>query len=128
KLTLQVNQASGAAPDGSLAAALDWTKALDLDRDARFGEAQDDRVTPAGNPLDLDGALLQASGVATVDIFGFVSGSVGFSFSQQTVDVDVDGDGTITTGAGWNPPVRGPPGPDLEDATLTTIGLTVEDV
>src|SRR5262249_58962964 len=62
-------------------------------------------------------------------VFGFVDGTISFSFKQQTVDVDLDGNGTIdlvTPGTAW---ARGPPGtapgPDLHDATLTTLGLRI---
>ena len=34
--------------------------------------------------------LLRASGIADIDLFGFVGGRIGFSFEAKTVDVQVD--------------------------------------
>ena len=103
---------------------LDWTSALNLNRDSHFGQAAD-QLTVGGTPIDLSGSFLQAAGTARFDIFGLVSGELSFTFTQQTVNVDLNHDGTITTDPVANPSIRGPPGPDLANATLTTIGLVV---
>src|SRR5205814_7898461 len=84
-------------------------------------------VTIGGTPLDFAGPLVSASGVATLNILGFVRGKVGFSFEQKPVDVDVNADGfffpSTPTGPGS---IRGPPSfPDVHSATLTTLGLSI---
>ena len=67
-----------------------------------------------------------ASGIASVNLFGLVSGTVAFSFSEQTVAVDpaVGTTGVQYTG---NTCARGPPPADLTGqpacADLTTLGL-----
>jgi len=48
----------------------------------------------------------------TIDIFGFVRGTVGFTFETRTVDVDVHSNGSEI----------------LHGATLTLVSLTVQDV
>ena len=106
-LAVEINTASGAA-GGVDAAALNWKTALNLDRNAAFGEATD-QVTILGTAIDLEGKLTRVSGVATIDIFGFVGGGVAFSFSQDTANVDTDGNGTF----------------DLTGATRTTLGLRI---
>ena len=126
-LTLRINEANGAYTNGSTvaAAALDWTTALDLNTNGTFGESPADQLTVGGIPIDLTGATLTVSGTANVQLFGMITGEVAFAFQQQTVSVDVDRDGTLelpVTGTAW---ARGPPGPDLQNATLTTFGLSV---
>src|SRR5205814_6768752 len=84
-----------------------------------------DQLSIGGPGMDLAGALVQATGIATVKVFDLVSGTVAFTFQQQTVDADLNGDGilqTAQTGTAW---ARGPPGPDLHSATLTTLGLSI---
>ena len=129
-LSLALNRASGARADGGSpvnAEALDWTTALDLNTNGQYGEAGTDQLVVGGVPVNLDGALVQASGSANVNVFGLVSGAVTFVFKQQTVDVDADGVGGIVPGfIPSGPPARGPP--DLAGATLTTLGLTVTGV
>ncbi|MHB1243995.1 MAG: hypothetical protein ACYC1P_11455, partial [Gaiellaceae bacterium] len=127
-LVLELNRGSN-DPDGTgpLPAisidGLDWRAALNLDRDATFGEAVDDRLVIGGVGIDLAGNVLRASGIARVDIFGLVEGRIAFSFEQQTVDAYVDPNATFSV-AGVPLGARGPPA-DLEDATLTTIGLRI---
>ncbi|HEY5057558.1 MAG TPA: hypothetical protein VII51_00960, partial [Gaiellaceae bacterium] len=125
-LTLRLNQASGAYTNGTTVAAapLDWTTALDLNTDSSYGTPQD-QLTVGGIPIDLTAGTLSVSGTANVQLFGMISGEVSFAFQQQTVSVDVDRDGTLelpVSGTAW---ARGPPGPDLQNATLTTFGLSV---
>ena len=126
-LAIQINEASGAYTNGSTqipAQPLNWTTALDLNVDNKFGTAAD-QLSPAGVPLDLTAGVLAVSGVASVQLFGLLSGQINFAFQQQTVSVDVDRDGTLelpVVGTAW---ARGPPGPDLNDATLTTLGLSI---
>ena len=127
-LTLKVNTASGTYGASVNAAPLNWSTALDLDSNGHFGQAAD-QLTVGGTGINLSGALLAATGTAHLNLFGFVDGTVSFSFQQQTVDVDVNGDGAIDladTNGHW---ARGPPGtdpgPDLHNATLTTLGLVI---
>ena len=68
---------------------------------------------------------MEASGIAHISVFGFVDGTIAFSFKQQTVDVDVNGDGHIETATSGSASARAPPGPDLSNATLTTLGLRI---
>ena len=130
-LDVAVNRADGSSSTDGAATPLDWTKALDLNGNATFGEAgvapSGDQLAPGGIGLDLTAGLVQAAGSGTVRVFGFVDGSVSFVFTQRTVNVDADGNGTIDpldipTGPG----ARGPP--DLNGATLTTLGLTVTSI
>ncbi|HVP75835.1 MAG TPA: hypothetical protein VMS63_07420, partial [Gaiellaceae bacterium] len=126
-LTLRLNQASGAYTNGASvdATPLDWTTALDLNTNGTFGEMPDDQLTVGSIPIDLTGATFTISGTASVQLFGMITGTVAFAFQQQTVSVDVDRDGTLelpVSGTAW---ARGPPGPDLTNATLTTFGLSV---
>ena len=126
-LTLRINEANGAYTNGATvdAAPLDWTTALDLNTNGTSGESPADQLTVGSIPIDLNGATLIVSGTANVQLFGMITGEVAFAFQQQTVSVDVDRDGTLelpVTGTAW---ARGPPGPDLQNATLTTFGLSV---
>ena len=126
-LTLRLNQASGTYTNGTSvdAAPLDWTTALDLNTNGTFGETPEDQLTVGSIPIDLTGATFTVSGTASVQLFGMITGTVAFAFQQQTVSVDVDRDGTLelpVSGTAW---ARGPPGPDLTNATLTTFGLSV---
>ena len=113
---------------GKATSALDWTKGLDLNGDGKFGLSADQVVVAGIPPLNLTTDALAASGIATVNLFGLVSGTVAFSFSQQTVAVDpVAGTGPIQYSG--NACARGPPPADLTAqpacATLTTLALTV---
>ena len=123
-LTFQFNTASGTYGSGQTATALDWTTALDLNTNGHFGEVAD-QLSVAGSPMNLNGELLAASGTATINAFGFVNGTVSFAFKQQTVDVNLNGGTVPLTSAAWGAGARGPPGPDIQGATLTTLGLTV---
>jgi hypothetical protein len=78
-------------------APLDWTAALNLDRDAKYGQAGD-QLTIAGTPVDLKGSALRVSGVADINVFDLVSGTVGFAFETRSVDVDLTGDKAIGAG------------------------------
>ncbi|MGZ4363246.1 MAG: hypothetical protein ACXVFF_13510, partial [Gaiellaceae bacterium] len=130
-LTVSVNTASGSFDDGAGhtgdASALDWTHALDLNGDASFGDPgtppSGDQLEVGGSPIDFTGAFIQVSGTAQVNIFGFVSGTVGFTFKQQTVNLDANGDGVFAPGVVPSTPIRGPP--DLPNAVLTTLDLTI---
>ena len=127
-LTLKVNLASGAYTNGATttnAVALDWTKMLDLNSNGHFGEPTADQLSVGGVPIDLSGSLLQASGIAQISVFGFVQGTIAFSFEQQAVNVDVDGNGAFDVPTVDGACARGPPGPDLCDATLTTLGVVI---
>ena len=96
---------------------------LDLNSNGHFGEASGDQLAVGGVPIDLSGKLLLASGIAQISVFGVVQGTIAFSFEQQTVDVDVDGNGAFDVPTVDGACARGPPGPDLSDATLTTLGV-----
>ena len=128
-LALQLNTKSGTSSAHGDAAALDWGHALDLNDNQTYGEtaADTDQLVVGTTPINLSGDLLQASGSATVNLLDFVTGSVTFTFRQQSVDIDADGDGTFDPGAPLgSTPGRGPP--DVANATLTTLGLTVTSI
>jgi hypothetical protein len=112
---IEINRASGTLdPDGPGATApiaalpIDFRSAFDLDRNGVRGEPQD-RVTVGGTTFELAGEAFRATGTVRLDLFGLVSGVVGFGFEQRTVDVDLDGNGTT----------------DLDDARLTTLALRI---
>ncbi|HET6548786.1 MAG TPA: calcium-binding protein, partial [Solirubrobacter sp.] len=120
-LTVEVNRASGfydpsttTANDEIAATPLNWLTQLNLDKDATAGENPDDRLTVAGTPIDFTGAFLRASGRVDIELFGMVSGSVGFAFQQRAVDVNVDG-------GQFQPADK----IDLDNATLTTLALNI---
>ena len=106
-LNVEINHASGAYDgDGRAedeiaqdATPLAWRDNVDVDGDLVFGEIGDDDVVGPNGPIDYSGAFVRASGTASVNIFGFVSGSISFVYEQQTVDVDADGDGTFDPSA-----------------------------
>jgi len=132
-LRLEINRASGAYDaDGPGAGAavnavpLNWTTALNLDGDTSFGQAAD-QLTVGGTPIDFTTGVVRAAGSARVNVFDFVTGRIGFSFSQQLVDVDVNADATFNPEPLPNgTDIRGPPTyPDLNNATLTTLSLSV---
>ncbi len=123
-LTVKINKGySGASP-------LDWTKAVDLDKDGIFSEypgnthdiidfdsdggTTDDQVKYTADYLNIGGSLIN------LDIFSFVTGSAGFEFVQQPVDVDVDKDNKFD--------ISSPGFLDLKDADLTTLELTATNV
>ena len=90
-LTVSVNTASGSFDDhaghSGDASALDWTHALNLNGNATFGDPgtppSGDELEVGGSPIDFTGAFIQVSGTAQVNIFGFVSGTVGFTSSSR---------------------------------------------
>ena len=136
-LHIAINTANGTFDDGAghttSADALDWTQALDLNGNATFGEPvasgsdPGDQLDVGGTAIDFTGALVEASGTARVNVFDLVTGQISFAYRQQTVSVDADGNGVFDPAAPLTgPPSRGPP--DLAGATLTTFGLTVENV
>ena len=93
-LTLKVNTASGtygASLDRGARRSTGRRRSTST-RNGHFGQAAD-QLTVGGTAINLSGALLAATGTAHLNLFGFVDGTVSFSFQQQTVDVDVDGDG-----------------------------------
>ncbi|MHB1244626.1 MAG: hypothetical protein ACYC1P_14695, partial [Gaiellaceae bacterium] len=104
------------------AVAFDWGAALDLPGGLpEFG----DILSIGGFNFDLPSAMIRARGTADINLFDFVAGRISYAFEQETVDVDADGDGTFAPGfVPASPPARGPP--DLDNATLTRLGLTVE--
>src|SRR5262249_8478006 len=115
QLALRANLFTGSSTSGSggsptPAAPLDWATSLNLNSDAHFGAA-DDQLVVGGTPIDLSGALLEASGIAHINVFGFVDGTISFSFKQQSVNVDLNGNGVLdlaVQNAAWP---RGPPDP-----------------
>ena len=127
-LSVSLNVASGTnSSSGTAAAPLDWTTALDLDGNGHFHEVgfnpANDELTVGGTLLNLTGSLVQAAGAATIHAFGFVDGTVNFVFKRETVNIDGNHDGLIDAFSPSSPPARGPP--DLANATLTTLGLSV---
>ncbi|MHB1241813.1 MAG: choice-of-anchor D domain-containing protein, partial [Gaiellaceae bacterium] len=102
-MNVSFNTASGTG-----ATALDWNTAVDLDETASSFDA--DVVLILGQPLTLTGELLEIGGTLSLNLFGFVFGTVSFDFSRLIVDVEL---------------------PDLEiltDATLMTFDLDVIDL
>jgi len=94
-INLMVNRASGENA-GTLAEALDWTIAVDLDD--TDGQAFNDVVDPGQylDPavdlsLDYTAELFKAAGSIDLDLFGFVTGSGNFAFVKQTADVRISG-------------------------------------
>ena len=127
-LSVSLNVATGTnSSSGTAAAPLDWTTALDLDGNGHFHEVgfnpATDELTVGGTLLNLTGSLVQAAGAATIHAFGFVDGTVNFVFKRETVNIDGNHDGLIDAFSPSSPPARGPP--DLANATLTTLGLSV---
>ena len=93
-LSIEINRASGSRVQGSTtttAQPLDFTRAFDLNRDGTRG----DLLRVGDSTFDFTGGKLRAAGLVELDLFGFVTGKVGFSFEQDVVDVDVNGNGTI---------------------------------
>ncbi|HSO01150.1 MAG TPA: hypothetical protein VLS46_01385, partial [Gaiellaceae bacterium] len=109
-LVVEVNRATGAT-------ALDWAAALDLDRDGTFG----DDAQVVGVTFSLAGERLRVAGdLVDLDIFGLLTGEVGFELVRDTVDADVNGDGfVIGTPAA--------PSPDLDNAILITFSLSLDE-
>ena len=133
-LRLEINRVSGAYDaDGAGvgaavdAGALDWTSALDLNRDGTTAQLTISSRSASGNLIDFTTGVVRAAGSARINVFDFVSGRIGFSFSQQLVDVDVNADGVFEPAPLPNgADIRGPPAfPDLNDASLTTLSLSV---
>ena len=93
-LGVEINRASVGT------AALNWTTAIDLDNDGTFGDDIGIAYTEE---------TFGASGRFIVDIFGFVTGDVGFRFETSKVGVDLGG-------------------PRIAGATLTRISLTVNSL
>ena len=60
---------------------------------------------------------LAISGSAAIDLFGVVVGTAGFGFASRTVDVDQNANGVFSLTER-----------DLDDATLLTIDLTINQV
>src|SRR5205823_15100562 len=84
------------------------TKAIDVDLNASTFHA--DAVTVDGQPIAYTNARLRATGIADIDLFGFVSGQITFSFETTKVDVDLVG------------------GSHLVGADLTLLSLTVQNL
>ena len=115
---VELNNASGSVA-GSLtpAAALNWTKAFDLDGNDTFGESADlldpgldlDPPASAGDlAIDFTGDLLRAKGSIELQAVGFAYVRGGFSFEKRTVDVKV---GTET----------------INDASLLQLGISIDN-
>ena len=126
-LNVTLNVADGTANGTGTAAALDWLHAPDLNRDGRFG---DPSVAPAGDRLivgdttiDLNQALVSASGIGTLRLLGFAPGTVLFTFEPMTAPVGADRDGTLTTDPVSVPRSRGPP--SASPGISTTLGWTI---
>src|SRR5207247_9377459 len=106
-LHVGLNRASGAG-----ATPLNWKTAFDFEPYGTFGDVV--KVTDAAghdHTIEFTGdTALEASGTATVDLFGLVSGEIGFSFTTKTIDVKLAGGSTLV------------------GAPLTTIGRTASDV
>src|SRR6185437_15248223 len=134
-LHVALNTADGTFNDGTAhdAEALDWTQSLNLNGNTTFGEpvASDsdrgDQLDVGGTLINFTGALVEVSGTARINVFDLVTGEITLSYRQQTVNVDADGDSVFDPSVGLpGTPTRGPP--DLDGATLTTLGLSIDDV
>ena len=101
-LTVEVNRATNAP-------ALDWTTALDLDRNGSFG----DQLLVDGVAVTQTAERLKVAGdLVDLDIFGLLSGAAGFEVSRDLVDVDLDG---VTSTV------------EVDNAVLLTFGLTLDE-
>src|SRR6185312_15983673 len=132
-LHVALNTADGTFNDGTAhdAEALDWTQSLNLNGNTTFGEpvASDsdrgDQLDVGGTLINFTGALVEVSGTARINVFDLVTGEITLSYRQQTVNVDADGDSVFDPSVGLpGTPTRGPP--DLDGATLTTLGLSID--
>ena len=103
---MEVNRATGAS-------ALNWTTAIDLEEGSTF--VKDDVVVRVGTStllIAFTASRLLVSGTATIDVLGFVRGTVGIAYESDLVDADVDGNGTR----------------DLAGASLGLLHVTVNDL
>ncbi|MCC6232608.1 MAG: hypothetical protein IT580_08185, partial [Verrucomicrobiales bacterium] len=108
-ISLRVNQASGARDlDGNPATLQDVQSANPLNWETA--------IPTAGLTL-VSTVRLEVKATVVLDLFEFLSGTATLTYRQQIVDVDVDGDGVFE-----------PATTDLEDASLMTFELEVEDV
>jgi hypothetical protein len=103
-LRVEVNKAAGTG-----ATALNWLTAIDTDGDHANFNAKTVSIsvetggTPIVHEVRYTGERLRAAGSLTIDILGFVSGTVGFSYETKTVDAHIGS------------------GDDLDNATLSLI-------
>ena len=123
---VKLNQSSGFADAGMTMAAtsLDWmTVGIDVDGDGNADTINPETSLPTGvtvpssltisGDTDFTGKLLRVNGtIASLSLFGFVTGKADFGLSIQEVDVDLGGGGFGGTG-------------DLTDATLLQFGLNL---
>ena len=113
-LTVQYNQGKDGTPGSVQPPAINWTTQVDLDNDGVKDVVNVTDAAGVDHPITYTQGVLKVTGTgATVDLFGFLVGSVNFEFSTDTVDVDLDGGGL---GAG-----------DLDDAGMTTIALSLDE-
>ena len=127
-LTLDVTTFSGMYTNGATktaASALNWTTALELNDSGTFGGAAN-QLNVGGTPISMTAAELAASGTASMNLDGIVSGRVAFSFEQQQVDVNLNGDVQPFVQMSDGTWARGPPTgsqvPTFVGATPTTLG------
>ena len=110
-LRVEINKATGTG-----AQALNWTSSIDTDGDHNNFSAKAVSIsvetggTPIVHQVTYAGERLRAAGSLTINILGFVSGTVGFSYETKTVDARVGS------------------GDDLDNATLSLISLTVTNL
>ena len=116
-LGIEINKAAGAltTPANTLAP-LNWTTAVDTNAgDATFTAmpisiSVETGGAPIVHQVNYTGEKLRATGSLTIDIFGFVTGTVGFSYEAKTVDARIAS------------------GDDLDNASLTLISLSVTSI
>ncbi|UCF08685.1 MAG: fibronectin type III domain-containing protein, partial [Thermoplasmata archaeon] len=117
-IAVEINKAEGTG-----ATALDWTTSVDMDPADGFGSAgtvdPGEALTPA---VDMDigftSEYLRVGGSLTsLDIFGFVTGTVGFEITPKKVDVNADGNDDFLLADG-----------DLKDADMVLLKLEVTSV
>ncbi|UCE37498.1 MAG: hypothetical protein JSW00_18920 [Thermoplasmata archaeon] len=103
--------------------ALNWTTAVDTDpADGYVSAGVVDPGELLPTPVDMDITyttefLRVAGSLTSLDIFGFVTGTVGFEIKPQKADVDADDNGFFSIANG-----------DLDDADILLLKLDVTDV
>ena len=111
-LGIEINQAVNAT-------ALNWSNSVDLQSAATTFAADAVTITvdtggpPIVHNVNYATERKRATGSLSVDIFGFITGTVGFSYEAKTVDA------RVPTATGTE---------DLDDASLTLISLSVTSV
>ena len=132
---VKLNQSSGFADAGMTMAAtsFDWTTVgIDVDGDGSADTINPETSLPTGvtvpssltisGDTDFTGKLLRVNGtIASLSLFGFVTGKADFGLSIQEVDVDLTGDNADALNTDFDD------ADDLQGATLLQFGLNLGD-